>query len=72
MGIDKIISFFKTNKVKITKLNHSLDQSTQNATQYDGYLALQNEDEFVIFLKKPKGENQYILEADPHLIKDQQ
>jgi len=26
--MDKIISFFKTNKVKVTKLNHSLDQST--------------------------------------------
>ncbi len=69
--MDKIISFFKTNKVKVTKLNHSLDQSTQNDTQYDGYIELQDEDEFRIFLKKPKGANQYILEADPNLIKDE-
>lgn len=28
MQIDEILKFFKTNKVKITKLNHSLDKST--------------------------------------------
>ena len=57
----------------MTKLNHSLDQSTQNATQYDGYLELQqDEDEFKIFLKKPNGNDQYILEADPNIIKNEQ
>ena len=36
--IDRIMSFFKENKVIITKLNHSLDKSVQRFTQFDGYI----------------------------------
>lgn len=66
-GMDRIISFFKSNKVTITKLNHSLDSSVQQFTQFDGFIQLDedNDDELVITLKKPSNKKEYILEADP-------
>lgn len=72
MQLDEIIKFFKSNKVKITKLNHSLDKSTQRATQYDGFLVLTDDDTFEIILKKPCQNNHYILEADPKVIEVEQ
>ena len=51
--IDRITSFFKNNKVIITKLNHSLDKSVQQFTQFDGYIQMQDDDELIIMLKKP-------------------
>lgn len=68
MEIDEIIKFFRTNKVKITKLNHSLDRSTQRLTQYDGFMVLKENDTLEITLKKPCQNYEYILEADPKLI----
>ena len=72
MQIDKLIKYFKSNKVKITKLNHSIDKSVQRATQYEGYIVLHENDGFDIMLKKPCGDHQYILEADPNLIQAEQ
>lgn len=66
--MEEIISFFKTHKVKITKMNHSLDSATQKSTQYLGYLQLQNDNTFDIILKKPSNNYKYILEADPYII----
>lgn len=51
--IENIHKFFKENKVTITKLNHSLDESVQRFTQFDGYIQLKDDDELVIMLKKP-------------------
>lgn len=71
MEMDEITKFFKTNKVKIIKLNHSLDQSTQKATRYDGYLHLLEDETFEIVIKKPSKNFKYILEADPLLIEQE-
>ena len=51
--IERITSFFRNNKVIITKLNHSLDKSVQQFTQFDGYIQMQDNDDLIIMLKKP-------------------
>ena len=71
MQMEEILNFFKSHKIKMTKLNHSLDSSTQRFTQYQGYLHMMNENGFDIMLKKPINNNKYILEADPTIIEQE-
>ena len=67
--INRIKKFFADNKVKIVKFNHSLDDSVQRFTQFDGFMQIDSETNYIKFtIKKPNNNPQYILEADPSEI----
>ena len=67
--IDEIRQFFSDNKIKIIKLNHSVDPHIQRFTQFQGFLQFTDDSTFLeIVNKKPNDQPLYILSADPKEI----
>ena len=70
--IDQIREFFSDNKIKIIKLNHSVDPHIQRFTQFQGYMRLKASSNFLeIVNKKPNDQPLYILSADPKEIEQE-
>ena len=60
--IETIIEFFQNNKIKIVKLNHSLN--TSGSTYYDSFIQLSKDgNQFEITNKVPR-QNSYTLATD--------
>ena len=57
--IDKIKSFFRQNKVKVIKMNHTL--KNQGGIQYEGFLQLTEDNQLKITNKKPNAK--YLLSS---------
>ena len=71
--IEDIRDFFSQNKVKMTKLNHSLDLSTQRFTQFQSYMQLSANNEFIeIVNKKPVEQEMKLISIDPKNLKELQ
>ena len=64
---EPIINYFKYNKVKIVKLNHCLN--TDGATQFDGYMQLSSNGQYIDIFKKVPLKKMYIKSADDNFIK---
>ena len=63
--IDQIKDFLYQNKLQITKLNHSVDTNIQRLTQYDGYMQLSIDLDFLeIVNKKPTDQPFHIMQMD--------
>ena len=64
--IYRISNFFKNNKAIITKMNHCMGDSGHN--QYDAYMQLSDDGEFMKIVKKLPLQNMYVKSANQLFI----
>ena len=62
------MDFFKKNKVILNKLDHSMSDSYTGMSQYDAYMQLSHDGEFIKIVKKVPLRNMFIQSANDNLI----
>ena len=56
----RILDMFKNHKVIIVKLNHCMNDKSTDATQYDAYMQLSADGDFMSIVKKVPLRNMFI------------
>lgn len=64
-----IEEFFKNNKIKIIKLNHCMKLS--GTTQYDGFMQLDSDGDYMRLTNKLPLLNNLILTSDDHWVNNE-
>lgn len=68
-----IVREIREDPIKCVKYNYALDSEIQNYLQYDSLISVSEDGtELIITNKKPVENPDYILDADPNIIKEQQ
>ena len=66
--IERIVKFFKDNKSIIIKLNHCLSDSDSGTNQYDAYMQLGDDGDFMRIVKKVPLKKMFVQSANDRLI----